>query len=895
MALLAVGGCDVPTTAPSVETDTGLSTPVVVNKTFSFLGSGKSEQEPLIDTTTAQFDSLFVVAESDQSLSIEEEVSSFDFGSLDQVLDEASAGLGVDASLGKPVIQGSGLATQDVSTQFERKNTVPPPTNSKTETVPVQTSPISFPASLLEVPTLEAADVEADKVKAVTLTSETTFDGSDVNRITFTLRNKDSGSPTLTDGNGNPPVVRVDDENGQTISETSFGSTVDPGTSETVEIGIEDERLGENSVIELTVDGHGTEDELDIELSQLRYREALLGGVTSVGVTATETNLSTRGGGSSSQFAGIAARDGTLELDVANQFAFPIQVDSLRITNHLQDSALPDSFPALDVFESVSSIDPGATETLTVDLADRGVAKGVDVRFKGALADGRDTLTVSASDKLGVSAGGEVTVGALYFWPSGEEVSAQGQVDFAQDRISFDQAEDFVELSEGTLALDNLVSEPLVGFDSFTVAFPDLRKSPYNAADQVTLDFSIAADTDPSVSDVDLSDVRMSPTGNVVDYSLQGTLEDIPPSEQTADNLRLLQYDDEIRGDVSVGALDVRAVEAGVNPFTVDVTPDADGNDRLDLANDQEASEASFGNFDGLADRIDGLQLSGTEVKFRTESDIGTDVQLYAALQGRNGTTQTFLAGADAEKSVTSTSRGEDFYNDGSQIATDDLIQLGVDAAPTSDPVTRSVQLTNDNSTVDEFLSTFPSSLRFIAQARLTGDADGRMRVRRPLTFDTGLSVAIPVRVDGSFTISDTIAADFSALQDLTDPTKNVTVSSAELRVRYKNGLPLGADAELVVLDKNKNPVRSLPGEGETIRVKPPAKADDGTAKGARKGKTTLNLSESELRDLAAGRSLDLRLAMDQEDAGGPATFRATDTIQLSLETSVKASVSTSN
>ncbi|MFB6271381.1 MAG: hypothetical protein ABEL51_00660, partial [Salinibacter sp.] len=147
------------------------------------------------------------------------------------------------------------------------------------------------------------------------------------------------------------------------------------------------------------------------------------------------------------------------------------------------------------------------------------------------------------------------------------------------------------------------------------------------------------------------------------------------------------------------------------------------------------------------------------------------------------------------------------------------------------------------------------------------------------------------VRVDGAFTVEDTVDADFSSLEDVTDPTKDVTVSTAKLRVNYANSIPLGANATLFVLDKNGNKVLTLPGNGKTLSLQPAPKASDGTASGTKTGKTVLDLSDEELQKLSQGRRLRLRLNMTQANQGGAATLRASDTIELSLETKVKASV----
>jgi len=207
-----------------------------------------------------------------------------------------------------------------------------------------------------------------------------------------------------------------------------------------------------------------------------------------------------------------------------------------------------------------------------------------------------------------------------------------------------------------------------------------------------------------------------------------------------------------------------------------------------------------------------------------------------------------------------------------------------------NDEVTRTVTLTDENSSVDDVISTLPTSLRLVAQARLTG-RDGQIHLRRPLTFDTGLDVTVPVRFEDAFTVRDTADADFSALDDVTDPSNDASVSAAELTVDYTNGVPLGADAQFDILDADGAEVLSLPGEGETIRLGAAPKNEGGTTAGAESGTTTLDLTEDELRTLADGRELVVRLTMEQQEGGPPATVRATDTIELFLETNIEATV----
>lgn len=54
-----LGGCDLPTEPPSLETDTKVKAPLMEDKPFGFLGGPESAYDPLIDTTRVDDDSLF--------------------------------------------------------------------------------------------------------------------------------------------------------------------------------------------------------------------------------------------------------------------------------------------------------------------------------------------------------------------------------------------------------------------------------------------------------------------------------------------------------------------------------------------------------------------------------------------------------------------------------------------------------------------------------------------------------------------------------------------------------------------------------------------------------------------------------------------------------------------
>ncbi|MCS3647084.1 hypothetical protein [Salinibacter ruber] len=98
LTFITLVGCDVPTgdPSPSINTDTEISTPLVQEKTFTFLGGPNSEFDPLIDTTSSDFDSLFEVESSNNDISVVQEIDNFDIGNLNEALDNATGSLTFD-------------------------------------------------------------------------------------------------------------------------------------------------------------------------------------------------------------------------------------------------------------------------------------------------------------------------------------------------------------------------------------------------------------------------------------------------------------------------------------------------------------------------------------------------------------------------------------------------------------------------------------------------------------------------------------------------------------------------------------------------------------------------------------------------------------------------------
>lgn len=944
LAIAFGGGCDFTAEAPSVNTETEINAPLAARKTFRFLGNPQDDLDPLIDTTSSTFDSLFTVGpegEPETAIFVEQEINSFDIGSLDQAIDQASEGVGLDTSLAEALVEGDELAQQEVEAGYSSTIEVPPPVPEGGSQVefPLLETTFPFPSEFLQLPDFDAVSAEAD-VQSGTLTDETAYKTASVNDITFEVKNNGSDTPLTRTGGSAPPrvaLVRGTDTlrnaSGQKVAGDLGSSPIGPGETAEVQLGVQGTELGTvdgtDTDIVLMIAGNDDQDVLKTTISSFRYQSVDLENVTALEVTASETNIGATGK-TGTRFAGLNVRKGTAEFELTNNFQFPLTVDKLEVVNNKDAANAPSALNPTGISATSASdfqtqnLNSGQSGTvIDEDLSENGIASVVDVPTLSASLNASQAteLTIAAGDGLGVSLSTPtpLTIQTLYFWPNGETLKISDTFRFDQDRLTFG-ANDFVRLKTGTIALDNLEYKPTVPIDdpqqepdlvfkSFSFTYPEL--SPPDDPD-LTIEFA-GTDRDPAdynfpalrASDAPknfsapLDKLRINPTNDQVEYQVSASLGSVPDDQKSADNLSVIGIEDSVKASVSIEELDIDEMQARLRsgPVAVDVTGDTDDSGTLDLAS--EANEVSFDGFDGIADRVgDGLGLDGAELTFSIETNLGSDAALYAAIQGRQGNTQTYLSGRmGSDTHVPDTApQSDDFFQNGAPIPADDLIQLGFGGAAlgATDPVTDTKDLTHSNSTVDELINALPTSLRFAGKALLTGKgSENRISLSKPVTFDAGLNVSVPLRFGTEFTVRDTVDADFSGLEDVTDPDKNLSISTAELTVRYRSALPLGADIQMRVVDANGEVLRTFP--ADAIRIEPVPKNEQGAATGERNGSITLSLGDTQedIQELTDGEAVRLRLAMTQAPNGPPAQIQADDEFALDLSINVDASVDT--
>lgn len=147
------------------------------------------------------------------------------------------------------------------------------------------------------------------------------------------------------------------------------------------------------------------------------------------------------------------------------------------------------------------------------------------------------------------------------------------------------------------------------------------------------------------------------------------------------------------------------------------------------------------------------------------------------------------------------------------------------------------------------------------------------------------------VVVDRAFTHHNTVEADLSGLDELTDSTGSVVVGSAPLRIEYANEIPLDFDVTVSVLDEAGVPAVSIPTDGEGLLLSSAVVADDGTATAARDGEIVLDLEKKTIRSLVRGKTLRVHLTGIPREQGPAARVRADDALRISLSADIETSV----
>jgi hypothetical protein len=173
-----------------------------------------------------------------------------------------------------------------------------------------------------------------------------------------------------------------------------------------------------------------------------------------------------------------------------------------------------------------------------------------------------------------------------------------------------------------------------------------------------------------------------------------------------------------------------------------------------------------------------------------------------------------------------------------------------------------------------------------VGKALLPGGPTG---LQDPVQVAATLGLEIPLSISAPFTLTETVAANLTDLDRLTDTGRDTRLEGATLNLHYENRLPLGLDARFEVLDAAEQPLLVLPGTGDPGLAITAAPTDaNGFSTSTQTGQASVSMNESELRLLSQGRQLRLVLTF-APPAGSAMHLRSDDTIQFRLQVLLQA------
>jgi hypothetical protein len=899
LALLLMGGvgCDLPTRGPDFTLRNNLQAPLLFDKTFVFLGPSATGHEALLDTTDAVFDSLFHVQDADQAVFLVQNLSDFSFQPLQELLPAVSL---PPVSASVPL---GNLETQPLSARYSRTLGVYESTRQVLPALPVGETDgvfeVPVEASLfLPAPAYDLVDLGGSRGLGARLTNE----NGTVNAVDFVLQN--GLSQPLTDGtftSTRPPVLILEDQ-GLELARATFDRVPASGETAAATLDLADVALSENMRLRLDIgtpaglaplQANPFAVTLQTTLLPFRYAEVVVSSVPAQNrIEATSGELDLR---EETDFTSLVTQTGQATLHVTNTLPIPVQVTNLELEN----LEAVGTFPVGHVFLRTSgqTIPASSTVDIVLRLGVEGIAPRIIATLTASSAGAVGTTNLAASQGLSLVLDGEVSISQMAFRPSAEPFSSSGSFALESDEATFTRNGDYVELADGELEIRDLVNDLDLTMESVVFSVPDVLLPPYRPQDSLVIRLEGTTDNPaaytfrrlegntegtPRRITVPLANTRILPQDAAVQYHIQAVSE-------TSSTPHLVLSTDRIRGTVALQNLRLRAVVATLDPLSANVTQDANGDGQLELMSTAEAEVTRIDALQELGERdIEGLQLRGSELVLNVTTNIAADVVLYAAILGTDTRGRTaFLSGRGPNAVAPGDTLAPSLVQNGVPIPPDRLLRVTLSGAASPDQtVTRAVVLDASNANVDAFLSTLPVEVRFVGKALLPGGPTG---LQDPVQVAATLGLEIPLSISAPFTLTETVAANLTDLDRLTDTGRDTRLEGATLNLHYENRLPLGLDARFEVLDAAEQTLLVLPGTGDPGLTITAAPTDaNGFSTSTQTGQASVSMEESELRLLSQGRQLRLVLTF-APPTGSAMHLRSDDTIQFRLQVLLQA------
>jgi hypothetical protein len=590
-------------------------------------------------------------------------------------------------------------------------------------------------------------------------------------------------------------------------------------------------------------------------------------------------------------FVNAEVESGVLNITFTNDSNIPLVIDDLVFENSVAFRAKNTGRFFADGSEvgRISNLQIPANSSVTesIDISGKGISNRM--RYDGTSSSPGTVVAVSisSSDIIRTGITGEVTLSSATAILDSQSFNTSGVIKIDDAEFRLTSPNHFVEISSGVLNFTSIINQIDLDLDTLIISFPDIRVpgANYGSADSLVISFVGANRIQRRTANItasqqiSLANHRIYALGNELRYHVVARTEE---TRDKADEERTVRSSDLLEANVQIQNLRVGRAFGEVAVKSVRLT-DGDGN--LDLFNPDITQITDIEDLKELSSRVSNIRFFNPSLNITYTSNIGVDAEIYAAILGVNESgEEVFLSGRDGSAFVVSpTDTVGGFLSRGAPVSVEDLIKFRVDAANVQgESVTRTISFNATTTNVDDFLSSLPTTIRFIGKALVNPDG-GEGFVVDPIDFSTSMGIDVPLNfatASNPGIARDTVEVDLS---DLPKPDDDLRLVSGKLNLLYNNGLPLDFNISLEFLDENFNLVTSAPlNDGPYIIA--PASVDPATAfvTQTNRGVMTISLNENQLSELYRTRHMALRIQF-QSTNGNEVKIRSTDTFSIGL------------
>lgn len=586
-------------------------------------------------------------------------------------------------------------------------------------------------------------------------------------------------------------------------------------------------------------------------------------------------------GASTDYFVSAVIKSGGLNMTITNNLGFDLTTLNVQLKDTVSNTAIGQ--PA--VFSS--GVANNATETAQVvftqgdELANLGVE--INVTWDGFnFPNNPGELVVDAIE------GDNLIASQVEAAIETQDFSTSSITLFDDSEFQFTDASHYVELQSGDLLINSIQNNIDINVEYMRISFPGIRKAPYTVADSLVIEYSdgeaIPRGGSSAEKNIDLSAYRIYALNNEIQYNISAFTENT--QQGSGSSARVIAEVDDIASSVEIHELMVQKAFGNIVSQNVLLSEDdlVNGEDNLDLFNENEVEITEIDGLGELSKQISGLEFTQPTLSINYSTSVGVGTTVYGAFLGIDGNgNEVFLNGKSGSGyEVSATDPVSGMFSNGQQLSTDQLIKFDLETSTNGGLVNGSVVFEESNTNVDDFLNNLPSEIRFIGKA-VINEANEEGSINTPVEFDPRISVDLPLafKTTEAATFTDTTEQTFDLPSS--DKDDNYSISEGRIIIEYTNGLPLGINLSFGFIDSLDNKFVSLPLQDEVIKLDAAA-VDEITkfAKTPTSGSLVVALNKEQLDQLYKTKFMEVKAELVTTN-NSEVRLKTTDSIQLSI------------